>query len=73
MKLWSQESGSEIYYVGWVWEGNSEITGDIVQEWLSWKPKVLAIRGSELFYMEYPPVSFVKSINKLRANTVIKA
>jgi len=56
IKLWMQETGHEIYYVGWVWEGNSEKSGDIAQPWLTWRPKVLAFRGSNLYYMEYPPV-----------------
>jgi hypothetical protein len=56
MKLWGRETSSEIYYAGWVWEGNSEKTGDVVQPWLNWKTKVLAFRGSDLFYMNYPPV-----------------
>ncbi|ODM94017.1 Gamma-1-syntrophin [Orchesella cincta] len=55
IKLWMQETGHEIYYVGWVWEGNSEKSGDIAQPWLTWRPKVLAFRGSNLYYMEYPP------------------
>lgn len=60
IKLWMQETGHEIYYVGWVWEGNSEKMGDddsdTTQPWLTWRPKVLAFRGSNLYYMEYPPV-----------------
>lgn len=57
MKLWSQETSSEIYYVGWVWEGSAEKTSDeTVQPWLSWKLHYLALRGSDLFYMNYPPV-----------------
>lgn len=25
--------------------------------WLTWRPKILAIRSDNLYYMEYPPVS----------------
>ncbi|CAG7834362.1 unnamed protein product, partial [Allacma fusca] len=65
IKLWSQEAQMEIYYVGWVWEGSkmdeksvSTIdvdSGKMNQSWLSWKPKVLAIRGNGLHYMDFPP------------------
>ena len=64
IKLWSQETQSEIFYVGWVWEGTTsegkspsveQISITSTQSWLTWKPKVLAVRGSNLYYMEYPP------------------
>jgi hypothetical protein len=56
--MWSQETSSEIFYVGWVWEGNTEQASDeMIQPWLNWKVKFLSFRGSDLFIMDYPPVS----------------
>lgn len=67
IKMWMQETGHEIYYVGWVWEGNSDksdedSSSDISQPWLTWRPKVLAFRGSNLYYMEYPPVQYPRPL-----------
>jgi len=65
IKLWSQETQNEIYYIGWVSEGTAEKSSDsIIPAWLSWKSKILCFRGNNLYYMQYPPVSFPFIINQ---------
>jgi len=70
-KLLASTSGVEIFYTGWVAEGQSgDLNPDLDRSipsvpnnlLLEWKSKFLTIRGTKLYYTDYPPVSiaFIK-------------
>jgi hypothetical protein len=66
MKRWGVEGGGEVFYVGWVGEG-IKVEGDsghdpTQSQQLSWRPKVLGVRGAEVFCTQYPPVSLPYSL-----------